>query len=80
MAAHWFTSMLPKATLVYKNHALLWLSAKKLFDAGEIASPEGVRALIEASYPESVELGPGERARALAQFVGPRAGKRRTSG
>ena len=44
--------------LVYKNHALLWLSAKKLFDAGEIASPEGVRALIEAVYPESVDSAP----------------------
>lgn len=46
----WFRRAFPKAAYVYGNHALLWRSAKSLFEAGAINSPAGVRALVESVY------------------------------
>ncbi|MFY9657166.1 MAG: CRISPR-associated helicase Cas3' [Methylocystis sp.] len=46
----WFKAAFPRAAHVYKAHALLWASAKTLFDAGAIVSPEGVRTMIESVY------------------------------
>lgn len=48
--SEWFRRAFPKAGAVYANHALLWRSAKSLFDAGAIKSPENVRALVEQVY------------------------------
>ncbi|MGJ0507079.1 MAG: CRISPR-associated helicase Cas3' [Methylocystis sp.] len=50
--ADWFEKALPRASWVYRAHALLWLGAKKLFEAGALVSPDGVRGLIEAVYGE----------------------------
>ncbi len=58
--ARWLDSVLPKTTAVYRDAALLWRSAKVIFDAGNIvsrtspecAAPESgeLRALVEAAY------------------------------
>lgn len=55
--ADWFGKALPRASWVYRAHALLWLGAKELFDARALVSPDGVRGLIEAVYGE----GAGDR-------------------
>jgi len=49
-SAHWFAAAFRRGAYVYQAHALLWLSAKTLFDAGAIHSPEGVRSMIETVY------------------------------
>ena len=46
----WYRRAFPKGAYVYGNHALLWRSAKSLFEAGVIDSPTGVRALVESVY------------------------------
>jgi CRISPR-associated endonuclease/helicase Cas3 len=46
----WFSSAFPRAAHVYEAHALLWLTAKTLFEAGAIVAPEGVRMLVETVY------------------------------
>ena len=46
----WYRRTFPKAAYVYGNHALLWRSAKSLFEVGVIDSPTGVRALVESVY------------------------------
>lgn len=48
----WYSFAFPRAAHVYEAHALLWLTAKTLFDAGAIVSPEGVRTLVETVYGE----------------------------
>jgi CRISPR-associated endonuclease/helicase Cas3 len=48
--AKWYRDIFPKAAYVYANHALLWQTAKILFDTGAIVSPSGVRALVESVY------------------------------
>jgi len=51
----WFSKAFPRAAYVYKAHALLWLTAKTLFEAGAILSPDGVRGMIETVYGEARE-------------------------
>ena len=61
--ARWLDSVLPKTTAVYRDAALLWRSAKVMFDAGKIvsrtspkcATPESgeLRALVEAAYGQT---------------------------
>ncbi|MCW2318973.1 CRISPR-associated helicase Cas3 [Rhodoblastus acidophilus] len=46
----WFRRAFPKGAYVYENHALVWRSAKILFETGVIDSPAGVRALVESVY------------------------------
>ncbi len=53
--AEWFSRAFPRAAHVYKDHARLWLTAKALADTGGIASPGGLRALVEAVYGDGVE-------------------------
>jgi CRISPR-associated endonuclease/helicase Cas3 len=53
----WFAALLPRAAWVYRNHALLWLSAREIFVKTEIAVPEDVRGIIEAVYGEGKEAG-----------------------
>ena len=60
--ALWLDSVLPKTTAIYRDAALLWRSAKVIFDAGKIVSrtspecalPESgeLRALVEAAYAQ----------------------------
>ncbi len=49
----WANRVLGRGARVYPDHALLWRSARALFGAGGIATPEGVRALVEAVYDEA---------------------------
>jgi len=49
----WVNRVLGGSALVYPDHALLWRSARALFRAGGIETPEGVRALIEAVYDKA---------------------------
>jgi CRISPR-associated endonuclease/helicase Cas3 len=78
----WYAALFPRAAWVYRNHALLWLSAAALFGHARVRVPEDVRALVEAVYgggdPDSwappalrrnvIEaLGQAQAARSLAQ-------------
>jgi CRISPR-associated endonuclease/helicase Cas3 len=49
----WASHVLGRGAYVYPDHALLSRSARALFRAGGIATPEGVRALVEAVYDEA---------------------------
>jgi CRISPR-associated endonuclease/helicase Cas3 len=51
----WYEAAFPRAAWVYKNHALLWLSASALFAHGPVRVPEDVRGLVEAAYGADVE-------------------------
>lgn len=51
----WLESVLPRAAWVYPDHARLWLTARTLKDASEIASPGGLRALVEAVYGDDAD-------------------------
>ncbi|MGH7046613.1 MAG: CRISPR-associated helicase Cas3' [Stellaceae bacterium] len=46
----WLGPSLRRTGYVYPDHALLWRSARALFEAGVIAVPEGIRALVELAY------------------------------
>ena len=52
---NWFRGTFPRAAYVYPDHARLWLTARTLDDAGGIASPGGLRHLIEAVYGPSAD-------------------------
>ncbi|QIG50138.1 CRISPR-associated helicase Cas3' [Nordella sp. HKS 07] len=46
----WAAAAFPRGAYVYRNHAVLWKSAKVLFEAGTIRSPDNLRDLIESVY------------------------------
>ncbi len=55
-AADWLGPALRRTGFVYRNHAVLWRSAREAFGAGAIVAPAGVRALVEAVYaPDAPE-------------------------
>jgi CRISPR-associated endonuclease/helicase Cas3 len=47
--ADWIMSLLPGTGSVYRNHALLWRSAREVFARGHIVTPGDMRPLIEAA-------------------------------
>ena len=49
----WANRVLGRGAWVYPDHALLWRSARTLFSAGGIATPSGVRTLVESVYDEA---------------------------
>jgi CRISPR-associated endonuclease/helicase Cas3 len=49
----WASRVLGRGAYVYPDPALLWRSARALFRAGGIATPERVRTLVEAVYDEA---------------------------
>ena len=51
----WFSDAFPRAAYVYRDHARLWLTARRLMDAGTIESPGGLRSLVEAVYGAGVD-------------------------
>jgi CRISPR-associated endonuclease/helicase Cas3 len=55
VGAKWFAAAMPRAAYVYANHALLWLTADKLFGRPHWRVPEDVRDLVEAVYSEEAE-------------------------
>jgi CRISPR-associated endonuclease/helicase Cas3 len=43
---------------IYRDHALLWLTARELFDRGQLEVPGDVRAVVEAGYgPAATDQG-----------------------
>ena len=46
----WLEPVLGKAAFVYQHAGVMWRSAKALFDAGRIDTPESFRPLIECVY------------------------------
>ena len=48
----WYRQISPRAAAVYDHHGIIWRSAKTLFDAGSIATPDGVRSLVEKVYAD----------------------------
>lgn len=51
----WLTELLPRAGWVYRNHALLWRSAREILARGTVRVPQDVRGLVEAVYGETAE-------------------------
>ena len=49
----WANRVLGGGARVYQDHVLLWRSARALFRAGGIATPNSIRALVESVYNES---------------------------
>ena len=47
---NWLEPVLGKAAFVYQHAGVMWRSAKALFDAGRIDTPESFRRLIERVY------------------------------
>ena len=47
---NWLGKELHRTGAVYADHSLLWRSARALLSAGEIATPGGIRPLVEAAY------------------------------
>ena len=50
----WFARAFKRAAWVYRDHARMFLTAKTLMEKESIASPAGLRGLIEAVYGEDV--------------------------
>lgn len=51
--AQWLRSLLPRTDAVYRDPALLWRSARIIFETGTLTTPDDMRRLIEASADES---------------------------
>jgi len=59
-SAKWLVPVLGKAAYVYKNPAVMWQSARTLFDAGAIRVPDDLRSMIEQVYlGQGASLPPG---------------------
>jgi len=50
IAADWVRAAFPRAAVVYRDHAILWRTARELFSRNAFRVPEDVRAAIEAVY------------------------------
>lgn len=48
----WYSAFFEKAQWVYRDHAILWLTADLLEELGQIAIPQDARRLIEGVYGE----------------------------
>lgn len=53
--AYWLTRVLDKGAYVYPVD-LVWRTALRLFEIGEIKAPSGIRSLIESSYGDATEV------------------------
>jgi CRISPR-associated endonuclease/helicase Cas3 len=51
----WVGTMFPKAQWVYRDHALLWLSARDLFERGALTVPDDLRSLVDGVYGPDAE-------------------------
>ncbi len=49
----WYRQISRRGASVYAHHGVVWRSAKALFEAGKIDTPDGVRALVESVYASS---------------------------
>ena len=70
--AKWYEAVSRRAPWVYRHHGIVWRSAAGLFAKGMIATPDGVRGLVEAVYgPERDDIDDvpeGLRKASLAAF------------
>jgi CRISPR-associated endonuclease/helicase Cas3 len=77
----WYRTLSPRAAAVYSHHGIVWRSAKALFEKGKIATPGGVRGLIEAVYgPSGLDDIPNPLQRASLSAEGQRRAERATAG
>jgi len=53
--ANWIMSTLPGTGSVYRDHALLWRSARAVFSRGAITTPDDMRPIIESVYDADAE-------------------------
>jgi CRISPR-associated endonuclease/helicase Cas3 len=60
-SATWLRDALPRTSLVYDDHARMWLTAEILRATGRIASPHGLRPMIEHVYGSSPRVPEGLR-------------------
>jgi CRISPR-associated endonuclease/helicase Cas3 len=49
-SANWIKAALPGTAAVYRDHALLWRSAREVFARGAITTPDDMRPVIEAVF------------------------------
>ena len=61
--ADWIMAALPGTGSVYRDHALLWRSAREVFGRGAIVTPDDMRPIIEAVFDGDAD---GAVPRALA--------------
>ncbi len=55
--AKWCAQISKRSAAVYDHHGIVWRSAKVLFDTGQIATPGGIRSLIEQVYgPDACDI------------------------
>ena len=65
----WLGAALRRTGFVYPHHGLLWLTARTLFMAGEIAAPGDVRRLVETVYATDADL-PAGLERSTSRAIG----------
>lgn len=70
----WLDKMLGSSARVYQNAAVMWRSAKILFDLGQIETPDGLRTLIESVYGEAAPTIPVGLTRASQRADGEEGG------
>ena len=51
----WIKDVLPGTGSVYRDHALLWRSAREVFRRGAITTPDDMRPLIEVAFDREAE-------------------------
>ena len=51
---NWYRQISSRAAAVYDHHGIVWRSAKALFGVAGIATPDGVRSLVESVYSDTV--------------------------
>jgi CRISPR-associated endonuclease/helicase Cas3 len=49
-SAGWYRQLSERSAAVYAHHGIVWRSARVLFETGAIATPDGVRSLVEGVY------------------------------
>jgi CRISPR-associated endonuclease/helicase Cas3 len=63
----WYARLFRRGAFVYRHHGRLWLTARKLKQAGAIRSPEELRELVEAVYGDAAEIPAGLEARSWTE-------------
>ena len=63
----WYARLFRRGAYVYRHHGRLWLTARKLKQAGVIRSPKGLRELVEAVYGDAAEIPAGLEARSWTE-------------
>lgn len=72
----WLESLLPRTARVYPDHYRLWLTARRLQDAGAVRMPEDARSLVEAVYGAQVGPEPAGLTRSSREATGDALNKR----